>query len=266
MTRLQDLLPSDVFQALRTINVGQSGAAVYEADLRPGGGARSFVKTDSLLSPHSLAREAAVLRALAGYLPVPQLLDFREQGNTALLHMSAIDGVDASDASVWRAPEQLAFAYGRALQGIHALPLAQFECFDRRLDVTLAEAQQRLRAGHVDLDDLDDERAALSAPQLEALLLATRPAVEDLVVTHGDYCLPNVLFSPNELTLRGFVDLGRFGIADRHQDLALAERSLRHNCADRGLAQDLGTHFFAGYGQTPDAEKMTFYCLLDEFF
>lgn len=50
---------------------------------------------------------------------------------------------------------------------------------------------------------------------------------EEPVLSHGDYCLPN-LFAMGH-TLSGFIDLGRAGTADRWQDIALCYRSLKHN-------------------------------------
>jgi Aminoglycoside phosphotransferase len=40
------------------------------------------------------------------------------------------------------------------------------------------------------------------------------PLHEDLVLVHGDYCLPNILLSPidGELQVTGLVDCGRAGI------------------------------------------------------
>src|SRR5439155_1556483 len=77
-------------------------------------------------------------------------------------------------------------------------------------------------------------------------LVATRPAGEDLVLTHGDYCLPNVILRGPTLGnpgLAGFVDVGRAGLADRYRDLALASRSIAANLGAAWVAP-----FFAHYG------------------
>ena len=86
-----------------------------------------------------------------------------------------------------------------------------------------------------------------------------RPQTEDLVLTHGDYCLPNILLHNGQLS--GFIDLGRAGVADRHQDLALAVRSLAYNFGE-GWAPLL----FAAYGIEPDETKLAFYTRLDDAF
>jgi aminoglycoside phosphotransferase len=244
----------------RPVQLGESGACVVVIPAQVGGVA-CFIKIDRVDSHNSLRREQAVLRHLSSVIPVPRVLDFAQVGRHEVLRMSVVPGVDASDARLHGEPRRMVEAYARALRQMHALPITAHMDFDRRLAVTVAEAEQRLQAGRVDLEELDDEREGLSLDALAAQLHEQRPQDEDLVTAHGDYCLPNVLFDPATCALGGFVDLGRFGVADRHLDLALAERSLRHN--------DLGDWtgvFFDAYGIAPDWGKIAFYQLLDEFF
>ena len=84
---------------------------------------------------------------------------------------------------------------------------------------------------------------------------------EDPVFTHGDYCLPNIIIQGNEIA--GFINLGRAGIADRYQDLALCARSLVYNFNN----PDLKPIFFREYRiETIDEDKLSVYRLMDEFF
>ncbi len=90
------------------------------------------------------------------------------------------------------------------------------------------------------------------------------PTQEDLVFVHGDFCLPNVLLEPagEGLTMTGLVDCGRAGIGDRHQDLALAMRSLTYN-----FDADTIAPFLNAYGGPPvDSRILEFFTILDEFF
>jgi aminoglycoside phosphotransferase len=121
----------------------------------------------------------------------------------------------------------------------------------------MAEARERTRLGLVDQSDFDEVRRGRAATEVLVELLAKRPATEDIVFTHGDYCLPNVFVSP-----LGFIDCGRAGRADRYQDLALAARSVAYN-----LGPEWVVALWEAHGHdTPDEEKLAFYTLLDEFF
>ena len=83
----------------------------------------------------------------------------------------------------------------------------------------------------------------------------------DLLQTHGDYCLPNIILK--EHTVSGYIDVALAGVGDRYQDLALAVRSLAYtNKADTSLVE----LFFDTYGASIDVEKIAYYQLLDEFF
>jgi aminoglycoside phosphotransferase len=96
-------------------------------------------------------------------------------------------------------------------------------------------------------------------------LVASVPMSEDLVLTHGDFCLPNIILQrgrDGRVEVAGLVDCGRAGVADRHQDLALAIRSLQDNFGEEWVL-----FFLRAYGlPRADDEKVHFYLLLDEFF
>ena len=49
------------------------------------------------------------------------------------------------------------------------------------------------------------------------------PDEEDLVFTHGDYCLPNVMFQDGKLS--GYIDLGYAGVGDRYLDFVAVTRN-----------------------------------------
>jgi streptomycin 3"-kinase len=86
----------------------------------------------------------------------------------------------------------------------------------------------------------------------------------DLVVCHGDACLPNVLIDPETWECVGVVDLGRLGVADRYLDLAL----LAANVGSAGMfaqfsAADADT-LLRAYGlESADQARLRFYQVLD---
>ena len=98
-------------------------------------------------------------------------------------------------------------------------------------------------------------------------LIQNKPE-EELVFTHGDFCLPNLLAKEDEIS--GFIDLGRAGVADKYQDIAICYRSLKHNFEGK-YGGERHENFnpdilFEKLGMEPDGEKVKYYTLLDELF
>lgn len=232
---------------------GRSGARVWRSS-------RFVLKVARReASERPLAAETLRLRWLKGRLPVPEVVGYEVTPEAEYLATSRLPGVplDHPDARVH--PLRVTELLARALRELHALPVR--DCpFNASLAFTLRQARERLEAGRVDEADFDDGRRGWTGIQVLRELLRTRPAHEDLVVTHGDPCLPNLLLDGEYLS--GFVDIGRLGLADRHADLALAHRDLHST-----LGPQMAGHFLDVYGRSlVDEGKLAYYVLLDELF
>ncbi|MGK5731856.1 APH(3') family aminoglycoside O-phosphotransferase [Streptomyces sp. URMC 124] len=247
---------------------GNSGAVVY----RLSGASDLYVKVMALDagagSGEDLRSETERLRWLGGQgVPAPRVVDLGADDTSYWLVTEAVPGVPAAE---WPRHQRrrVAEAMADAARMLHELPAA--DCpFDRRLAVTVPQAEHNARAGLVALDDLDDERQGWSAQQLLDALARTRPAVEEPVVCHGDLCPDNLLLDPTTCRLTGFIDVGRLGVADRHTDLALALRELRElrEEEDPWFGPECVAGFVDRYGRGLfDEERLAFYRLLDEFF
>lgn len=103
--------------------------------------------------------------------------------------------------------------------------------------------------------DLATLRTTAGAEALEP----TWPSTEDLVVTHGDYCLPNMLLDPDTLAPAGFIDLGELGVADRYRDLAAGAMSIGNDDLNPQYDQSHVARFFARYGADPADPRREFY-------
>ena len=86
--------------------------------------------------------------------------------------------------------------------------------------------------------------------------LRTPPAVDVLVVCHGDACAPNTLIG-SDGRWSGHVDLGALGLADRWADIAVAAMSTEWNY---GPGYDRVV--YDAYGIEPDEERIAYYRLL----
>ncbi|GAB2684399.1 phosphotransferase [Kribbella swartbergensis] len=83
------------------------------------------------------------------------------------------------------------------------------------------------------------------------------------VVTHGDYCCPNVFVDPSTLRFCGVLDLSRLGIGDRYVDLALMFKSLSGTLNPQYGGPPAARRFVETYGADPDDPRIASYIDLD---
>jgi kanamycin kinase len=193
-------------------------------------GAR-YVKWVATGTPElDLDAEAERLAWASRYATVPRVLGSGHDEEGSWLATAALPGRSAVDP-VWLArPDDAARAMGAGLRSLHdALPVDgcpfSWSVTERaaRLD-----ASAREQVGPV-------------------------PAVDRLVVCHGDACAPNTLVADDGAPA-GHVDLGTLGVADRWADLAVASMSLGWNYGDGHEPA-----FFTAYGIAPDADRIAFH-------
>jgi len=235
---------------------GWSDAEIFRLE-KPGASAL-FLKREAVGRFAELPAEGERLRWLAAQnVPVPEVIGTADTDRFHHLLMRALPGADLDHADL--APDRKVTLAAMALRRLHALPVA--DCpFDRRLGTTVALAAARFEAGLVDESDFDDENRDLGGAALLAKLKVLRPSDEDLVVAHGDAGFGNLMVDRNEFA--GFIDVGRLGVADRALDLSIMARDIEADCG-----RDWLPAFFAAYGLgTPNAGRMAYYRLLDEFF
>jgi streptomycin 3"-kinase len=100
--------------------------------------------------------------------------------------------------------------------------------------------------------------------QIEAELPARRAQERDqLVVCHGDLCLPNILVDPGTGQVNALIDLGRLGTADPYGDIALLLATARETWSDEAMARRAEQTFAGIYGTELDPERQDFYLRLD---
>ena len=249
-----------------SVSSGRTDAAVGRS--RDG---RAYAKTASGTAARAqLADERDRLLWLATTdLPAPEVLDWTDDGETATLTTAVVPGVALSELPA-SSVAAAATAWGRFLRRLHRVEREGCP-FERWLVVTVPLARVNVDLGLVAEDDFDDERAGRSAEDLLLELLEQRPRAEeletgDLVVCHGDACLPNFLVDPDTFEVTGMVDVGRLGIADRHLDLALAVRSVSDTRLNPAYGPGAAALVLAAYGLPADPWRLDFYRLLDEFF
>jgi len=244
---------------------GESGAIVRRS---PDG--TRFAKAVERAEIANLAaeRDRAIWLDTQG-IPGPRVLDWIEGDCGAVLVTSAVPGIGADRLSA----DDLTRAWpgiGRAVRRLHDLDLGACPFRGYDLAARMALARDVVARGGVnpqflsEADRLLDPEAILG--DLEAALptMLTREA-DDLVVCHGDCCLPNIMVDPQTLTVTGFIDLGRLGIADLHADLALLLANARETWPEESAAL-LADAVMMGadhYGRALDPERLAFSLRLD---
>ncbi|NLM49900.1 MAG: aminoglycoside 3'-phosphotransferase [Clostridiaceae bacterium] len=230
---------------------GKSEAHVYLLENKE----RLYLKIMPKNMGFSLKKEADVLGWLNGKLIVPEVLHFSGNADFEYLLMTGVKGISAEN---FFDKKTLIQKLAQGLKIIHSIDITNCP-FDNRLDLKLKEAKYRVENNLVDEDNFDNEHAGLKAGDLFKKLLDTKPKNEDLVFTHGDYTLPNILIDNDKI---GFIDWSNAGICDRYQGLALAFRSI-----ERHIGKEWAELFFKEYGvYGVDWEKIEYFMLLDEFF
>lgn len=239
--------------------VGESGGEIYrlhgksnEPDL--------FLKHGTGAVADAVIDEMVRLRWLAGHLPVPAVKGFAFGDDGAWLLTTGLPGLTAWQVLMAQ-PENadaIVEALARFLLRLHAIPVAACP-FTSDHAVRMTAARARIDAGLVETDEFDDDRRGWTAEQVWRAMHALLPFAPDPVVTHGDFSLDNLLTGDGEVV--GCIDVGRAGVADRYQDLAILWNCLGE--FDPLLQQRL----FRAYGiEEPDRRKLDFHLMLDELF
>lgn len=253
----EPLQPFVAGAAWSRITVGESLSDIFRLDRS--GQAALYLKIAPRAQRMELLWEKKRLDWLQGRLPVPDVVGYETDDRNEYLLITPLPGRHVADLTAEESNEKIVQLLAAGLRAIHAIPIR--DCpFDMTLDQEIERARDNVVNGLVDEADFAGTRLGRSAAELFEELLSKRPADEDLVFTHGDYCLPNVMVDRGGIS--GFVDWGRAGVADRYKDIALVVRSL-----ERNSGEDLALAFFETYGLSGyDAEKIEYYKLLDEFW
>lgn len=203
--------------------LGKSSASVFrlEAANRP----TLFLKHEPADPFAELPDEALRLRWLAAQgIPCASLVAEAQDAERNWLLLTAVEGEDLASANGISAADRVTFL-ADALRRLHSLDNSTCP-FDHRLKNRLSLARARMQAGVVDETDFDDERIGRSSEELYSELETLTPAVEDLVVTHGDACLPNIMADHHGFT--GLRKAWRGGPSSGH-----CSRVLEHSLQSR---------------------------------
>ena len=242
-------------------DVGMSGSAVRVYD-------------DVVLKIQPLSTETdneyKLLKFFAERNLAPQVIAREVVDGVDFMLMEKCRGAMLCDSELLRNPRKIAEIASGVLHNLWNIDVQSCPV-DMTLSNKLSLAEYNVTHNLVDLNNVDPttfgRNGRFANPERLLAWLKDNQPREDLSVTHGDFCLPNVFFDGIRAKI---IDVGRGGIADKYQDVALLYRSLRDNlrgCYGGECFGELDDKiFFSALGITPDLDKIDYYILLDELF
>ena len=217
--------------------------------------------------------EYSAVKRIDGRIPVPSIPVYCTQDGLAYTLMTKVDGEMLCSKENMAHPEAVIKMAAQGLKMLWSIDVSEWpSATASRLDERLKTAEYKVENGLVDVDDAEPgtfgPEGFKNPVELLEWLKSNRPD-EDIVLTHGDYCLPNIFVKDGRIS--GFIDLGKMGPADRWQDIALAIRSLDHNfsgkSSDGKKQYDFDPQMLLDeLGIVLDEKKYRYYILLDELF
>jgi len=211
----------------------------------------------------------AMLRWLEGRISAPRVLETISCEGFRWTVMTRISG-EMSCAELYHSdPHRLVRVLAEAMNQLWTVDIS--DCpVDQTPEAKLARARTIVENGQVNMELVDPdtfgERGFASPAGLLSWLAAHIPACEP-VLTHGDFCLPNLLLE--NWRFSGFLDLGRSGRGDKWTDIALLWRSLRDNFGGPygdAVPGFLPDELFEVLGIEKDEQRLRYYLLMDELF
>lgn len=211
-----------------------------------------------------------VMKWLEDKIPVPKIISYEIKNGFSFLLMTKVQGEMSCDEKYLENPEILLKILSESLKKLWSVDVTDCpRCRD--INTELKEAKFRIDNDLVDLDNVEPdtfgENGFKSPIELLKWLEENKPSYEP-VLSHGDFCLPNILIKNNQLS--GFIDLGDTGIGDKWRDIALCYRSLKNNFNGSfggKIYHDFNPDLLFDYLEIkPNYDKLKYYMLLDELF
>ena len=211
----------------------------------------------------------AMLLWLDGKISAPRVLETVQLDGFRWTLMTKISG-EMACADGYRAdPHRLVRVLADAMKRLWSVDVSGCPV-DQSPRAKLERVRVIAEKGLVNMELVDPETFGEKGfPSPAALLSWLESHVPDFepVLTHGDFCLPNVFLETWEFS--GFLDLGRSGVGDKWTDIALLWRTLRDNFGGHYGEAVPGFHpdeLFEALEIEKDEEKLRYYLLMDELF
>ena len=229
---------------------------------------------DKILKIQTISEESNneyhVMEWLQNKLPVPMVLGFEKDEERNYLLMTKVSGEMSCSEKYMENPDQLVSQLAEGIKMLWEMDMCHcpFIC---NLDKKLEMAKYNVYKNLVDIDNVESDTFGVNgfgSPKILLNWLIRNKPDEELVFSHGDFCLPNIFLTDEKVS--GYIDLGKTGIADKWQDISLCYRSLLHNFDGKYTGKKYqgfkAEVLFEKLEIEPNWDKIRYYILLDELF
>lgn len=236
--------------------------------------ARVYVFEDIVLKMQPISEESEnelqMMRWLNGKISVPSIIEHICESGFSYLIMTKCTGQMSCAERYMKNPIEQAELIAGALHQVWNIPTEDCPC-NWSIEKRLQQASKNVISGNVNVADAQPNtfgsNGFKSPEHLLNWLIDNKPT-EAQVVSHGDFCMPNIFV--NDTGLTGLIDLGKAGVADKWQDIAICYRSLLNNYSGvyNGIkyAGFQDRMLFDALEMEPDWDRIRYYILLDELF
>lgn len=197
-----------------------------------------FIKT---AKKDSLEKEQTMYHYFSRKGLSPEVITYINTDKDYLVTRKCI-GDDGTEQKYLLNPHKLSTVYGEVLRMLHEVDF--FDCpYQNNNDQLLSGIVRNYKKGtklkncvteYIGVDDADD---------MYHIICQKKHLLKNDVLTHGDYCLPNIIL--DDFKLSGFIDLGSSGVGDRHYDLFSGLWTLNYNLK----TNDYADVFLDAYGR-----------------
>lgn len=243
---IPELMPHDISTFI-------SGADIYDSSCSPEArvyfidrGKGLYLKRGAL---GSLAREAEMTAYFHSKGLGAEVLSYAQNEYDWMLSR-AVRGEDGVLDKHLSDPKRLCDLIAKELRKLHEIDASDCPVQDR-MGEYIRLVEQNYKTGRYDSSHFPDSFGYSSADEAISVFENGKHELENEVLIHGDYCLPNIML--NNWKLSGFIDVGNGGIGDRHVDLFWGAWTLGFN-----LGTDMyRDRFLDAYGRDKiDEEKL----------
>lgn len=211
-----------------------------------------------------IEKEANILKWLKDRIEVPEVYEFIKIEETYYLIMEMLPGVMGQYGFHELSLEEMVILYANEIKKWHQIDYSTFPTYNT-LEDKIKHAKGNVEKGLVKTQYFERELQGKSGQEVYDEMLKYYPKSFDLVLCHGDVCMPNFMYLKGKVT--GWIDVVGCGVNDRYLDIAIALRTLRFNFewVNQEFSKAYMDLFLNSYGiKQLDMDKVKFYILLDE--